>query len=64
MSNQSEDIVRVLRVLEYTGRRSDVERQILSSIHGERTVGPADRQITIRAATIGEFPEILGKADV
>lgn len=53
-----EDIVRVLRVLEYTGPRSQVEKQINSSLHGERQgfVG-----VTIRAATLGNFPEIINQ---
>jgi hypothetical protein len=59
----SQDIVRVLRIVEYTGPRTDVERQVSNSIHGEKTFGPAGKQITIRAATIGEFPEILGRAN-
>ena len=57
--DSSEDIVRVLRVIEYTGPRSSVERQISNSIHGTLSI-PVSR-LFIRAATIGEYPEILEK---
>lgn len=50
------DIVRVLRVIEYVGERAAVEKQINMALHGQREgiVG-----VTIRAATLGNFPEIL-----
>lgn len=53
----SEDTVRVLRIIEYVGKRSQIEKQIANSIHGERTFGYPE--ITIRAATIGTYPEVL-----
>ena len=49
------EIVRVLRVIEYVGPRDQVEEQVKRSIHGERQV----REMVIRAATIGEYPELL-----
>jgi hypothetical protein len=58
----AEDIVRVLRILEYVGPRSAIERQIADSIQGEKRVRRIDNGrelITIRAATIGMYPEIL-----
>lgn len=62
MSNN--EIVRVLRILEYTGPRGAVEKQVRQSIHGEKkclvNVSPgASHWVMIRAATIGEFPEVL-----
>lgn len=51
----SQDIIRVLRVVEYEGPRGIVEATICKSIHGERRVG----DMVIRAATLGEFPQIL-----
>lgn len=51
----SQDIVRVLRVIEYVGPRESVEHQVNNSIHGERKY----RDVTIRATTIGTYPEIL-----
>lgn len=51
----AEDTVRVLRILEYTGPRSVVEKTVSRSITGEVTHG----SLTIRAATIGQYPEIL-----
>ena len=50
------DIVRVLRVIEYVGPRDWVERTVSNSVHGTKDLGDGKE---IRAATIGEFPEIL-----
>lgn len=58
----AEDIVRVLRVIEYTGARSVVETTIANSLQGTKVV----KDLTIRVATLGAFPEILergGKSD-
>lgn len=55
---EKEDIIRVLRIVEYIGPRSKIEQQVLNSIHGERSFGNY-AGITIRAATLGEFPEIM-----
>lgn len=55
-----EDVVRVLRVIEYSGPRSRVEDTVAKSIHGERDIGNG---LIIRAATVGTFPEILIKAE-
>lgn len=51
------DTVRVLRVLEYVGPRDAIEEIVAQSIHGEKHI-PL-RQVMIRAATIGCYPEIL-----
>lgn len=48
--------VRVLRVVEYVGPRDWVEETVAKSIHGEKQFGPNQ---TIRAATVGLYPEIL-----
>lgn len=53
------DIVRVLRVYEFVGPRDKVELQVARSIHGEKDWGNG---VTIRAATIGTYPEILEAA--
>jgi hypothetical protein len=55
----AEDIVRVIRIIEYVGPRGKVEKQIAMSIHGTKDTGNG---IRISAATIGEFPEILERA--
>ena len=52
----AEDIVRVLRIIEYVGPRSWVESTIAGSIHGTKNYGDTTR---INAATIGAYPEIL-----
>lgn len=51
-----EDIVRVLRVIEYVGPRERVEQVVAKSIHGEKDAG---RGLMIRASTVGAYPEIL-----
>lgn len=53
------DIIRVLRIVEFVGPRDAVEKQVAKSIHGEKTYGDRRGEVTIRAATIGTFPEIL-----
>lgn len=53
------DTIRVLRIIEYSGPRAQVEIQVRNSVHGERE---GIRGVTIRAATIGEFPEILASS--
>jgi len=53
------DIVRVLRVIEYIGPRSEIEKQIKQSIHGEKFIEKIN--VTIKAATVGTFPEIFNK---
>lgn len=50
-----EDTVRVLRIIEYVGRRSAVEEAVKRSIHGERQC----KDYIIRVATVGNYPEIL-----
>lgn len=56
----SQDIVRVLRIVEYVGPRDQVEEQVRRSIHGRCSFVSA---ISIRATTIGEFPDILNAAE-
>jgi hypothetical protein len=55
----SEDIVRVLRILEYTGPRTVVEKEVERSIHGTKEIHQPGGLLTIRATTLGEWPEIL-----
>jgi hypothetical protein len=55
-----EETVRVLRIIEYVGPRNWVERVVSESIHGTKMIGD-DRMI--RAATIGEYPEILDRKE-
>lgn len=62
MNETNQDIVRVLRILEYTGPRDAVEQQVSRSTHGEKTWDVRGKRITIRAATIGQYPEVLQTA--
>lgn len=55
-----EDIIRILRIVEYVGRRSWVEKTVAESIHGTKKIHGSEE---IRAATIGAFPEILKEAE-
>jgi hypothetical protein len=64
----AEDIVRVLRIVQYEGPRSLVEKQIENSIHGMRyglrqlgNYEPENR-VQITAVTLGEFPQVLTEA--
>ena len=57
----TEDRIRVLRVIEYIGPRSLVEEQVARSIHGTARFHK-NRDVEIRAATIGAYPEVLEKA--
>lgn len=54
-----EDIVRVIRILEYVGPRKHVEETLERSIKGTDT----HKNLTIRAATLGDFPEIMEKGE-
>lgn len=56
------DTIRILRILEYIGPRDAVEEQVRNSIHGERKGTRSllsNGYCTIRATTLGSFPEIL-----
>lgn len=53
----SQDIVRVLRVVEYVGERALVERQVAGSLHGEKILQLG--RLRIKAVTVGTYPEIL-----
>lgn len=55
----TEEIIRVLRIVEYVGPRSRVEDTVARSIHGVRDSG---RGLSISAVTIGCYPEIIEKA--
>ncbi len=50
------DIIRVLRIIEYTGPRDKVEDQVARSLHGEKRL---PNGVTIKAVTVGAYPEIL-----
>lgn len=50
------DRIRVLRILEYTGPRAQVEEQVSRSLHGERRL---PNGVTIKAVTVGNYPEML-----
>lgn len=55
------DTVRILRVIEYIGPRDKVEDQVVRSLHGEKRLPSG---VTIKAATIGAYPEILERLPV
>ena len=50
------EIIRVLRIVEYTGPREWVEKTLKTSLPKEHSFG---KSCIIRTATIGTFPEIL-----
>ena len=53
------DTIRILRIVEYVGPREGVEDIVAGSIHGTRTISRPSGYVSIRASTIGAFPEIL-----
>ena len=52
----SEDLIRVLRIVEYVGPRAWVEETVAASIQGTKVISKDKK---INAATIGAYPEIL-----
>lgn len=58
----SEDIVRVIRIYEFSGPRSLIEEQISNSIHGEKVLNTPKGRVVIKAATLGNYPELLETA--
>jgi hypothetical protein len=56
----AEDMIRVLRVIEYVGPRSAVEKQVAGSLHGTKQIFSTG--VKISAATIGAYPEIIDNA--
>lgn len=53
------EIVRVFRLIEYVGARSQVEEQIRKSVHGSRS---GITGVVITANTLGEFPTPIDDA--
>ena len=58
VEKKAQDEVRVIRILEYRGPRDWVEQTVEASIQGRKVLG-RDRNCSITAATLGNFPEIL-----
>lgn len=66
-----EDEVRVIRIIEYTGPRSWVEKCIERSIHGTKIIEGGSwmrqedrelhREARITAVTLGEYPQIMAQ---
>ena len=52
-----EDIIRVLRIVEYVGPRKATEKLISESLHGSRYMSKSG--ITITSTTLGTYSEIL-----
>jgi len=70
--NTQEDVIRVVRLIEYEGPRTLVEAQVAASIQGTRygmcgkTLGPPyswprDR-VRITAVTLGAYPDVIEEA--
>jgi len=59
----SQDKIRVLRVIEYSGDRAAVEDHLKKVLYGEKTMTDHSPSrlgtYTIKAATVGAFPEIF-----
>lgn len=60
---KTEDTVRVIRILEYVGPRSWVEKTLQkSAIQGTKDLG-GDGRALITSVILGTFPEIVKKAE-
>lgn len=57
------DTVRVLRVIEYIGPRDIIEEHLRLVVRDKLVRNRDGREYTIKAATLGEFPEILKRED-
>ena len=57
-----EDIIRVLRIVEYVGPRKATEKQISESLHGSRYIQSTG--VTITSTTLGTYPEIVSNTVV
>jgi len=60
--SKMEDIVRVLRIVEYVGPRRAVEKQVSTSLHGSKYIQSTD--VTITSTTLGTYPEIIEMVEV
>lgn len=56
-----EDIVRVVRIIEYVGPRSKIDAQIERSLHGTHDHGNG---VKITAVTLGTIPEIISRGEL
>jgi hypothetical protein len=57
----TDDIIRIVRILEYVGPRSDLEESLQHTavpMNGEHRYG----RCVIRSATLGSFAEVLERA--
>jgi hypothetical protein len=54
------EIIRIIRIIEYTGPREAVEKQVNESLHGVKTIEKTGVKIT--ATTLGNFAEIIEKS--
>ena len=56
------DQIRIIRIYEFSGDRAAVERQVAMSVQGEKSWEWRGERVTIKAATLGVYPEILESA--
>lgn len=52
----TQDTIRVLRIIEFTGPRKEVKEQVSRSLHGTKIL---PNGVRINVATVGNYPEIL-----
>jgi hypothetical protein len=55
------DKIRVLRVIEYEGDRAVLEAHLNQVLQGTKVIRTAQGIYSIKAASLGTFPEILTK---
>jgi hypothetical protein len=56
LQREAKENIRVLRLVEYSGPRAQVEEQVKISVHGSK---PGLRGVTITAVTLHEYPLAL-----
>lgn len=53
------DIIRVIRIYEFSGPREAVEKCVTHAVQGEKTFGAWGGEVRVRAATLGTYPELI-----
>jgi hypothetical protein len=56
MTNNNNEIIRVMRVITYTGPRDEVEHAVRQAVHGSKKI---HRRSRIDAVTVGVFPDVM-----
>lgn len=58
-----QDIVRVLRLIQYEGPREVIEKTVGTSVQGTKRIMTQHGEMRITGVTLDQFPEILRRAE-